>query len=144
MPDPQRPKVSAELSAALAVWTSEEGRRWPSWEAAKEALLPWYGGDDARVGSWQGKRVRALPDGSWCAAPVRQRLRRDPQRGVRVEREGPPESRSRALRLRCGRAHTAETRRGRETPSEPPSAAAPPRQGGDAERASLRAPGGLT
>ena len=71
------PELTPELSTALGEWHEESGRRWPSWAAVREALLPWYG-DAKRVEGWRGKRVRPLPGGSWWSDvnPAAMRLAR--------------------------------------------------------------------
>ena len=54
------PAAHVADSAALARFASSDGRRFPSWEKARAALLPWYDGDEGRVDSWRNKRVRPL------------------------------------------------------------------------------------
>jgi len=64
---------------ALARFAAPEGRRFPSWEHARRALLPWYDYDESRVDKWRGTRVRQI---SQCGEvwsdinPAAQRLAR--------------------------------------------------------------------
>lgn len=68
-----------QTAAALDAFVAPGGRRFASWEAAREALLPWYDNDGPRVDGWKGSRVRQLPDGAWWSDvnPKAQRLARD-------------------------------------------------------------------
>lgn len=70
------PPPSRQWRRALEQFAS---RRFESWEAARENLLPWYDGDSTRVDGWRGKRVRELPDGTWWSDinPAAQNLARE-------------------------------------------------------------------
>jgi pimeloyl-ACP methyl ester carboxylesterase len=73
------PLADEAQRAALAKFAPLEGRRFPTFEAAKAALLPWFDGDAARIDGYKGKRIRRQPDGSFHSDlnPLAQRLARD-------------------------------------------------------------------
>ena len=77
--EPATPVVSDSQRQALERFALPDGRRFPTFEAAKAALLPWFDGDEARIESYRGKRIRSQPDGStWTDLnPLAQRLARD-------------------------------------------------------------------
>ncbi|EOD18058.1 hypothetical protein EMIHUDRAFT_432258 [Emiliania huxleyi CCMP1516] len=74
------PELSAEKRREVAAWgdggEGAPGRRFASWGACREALLPWYDADEVRVDSWRNKRVRPHPDSSWWSDinPLARRL----------------------------------------------------------------------
>ena len=77
--DGAAPLADDAARAAVDNFSKPGGRRFASWEAARAAILPFYG-DEPRVDSWKGKRVRAAPGGgSWWSDinPAAQRLARD-------------------------------------------------------------------
>jgi pimeloyl-ACP methyl ester carboxylesterase len=63
----------------LKGWARAEGRLFASWEAAKKALLKWYPGQEGRVDSWKGKRVRPTAGGAWWSDlnPAAQHMARE-------------------------------------------------------------------
>ena len=67
--------LNERQTTALARFGTPDGRRFASWDAARAALLPWYG-DERRVDGWKNVRIRQLPDGSWWSDinPKAQRL----------------------------------------------------------------------
>lgn len=64
---------------ALEGFADLGGRKFPSFEAAKAALRPWFDDDEPRIDSYRGKRIRELADGSsWSDLnPLAQRLARE-------------------------------------------------------------------
>lgn len=76
---PAAPALSDELERAVVRFAAPDGRRFPTFEACRAALLPFYDEDAARVDSWRGTRVRRRADGSWWSDinPAAARLARD-------------------------------------------------------------------
>jgi pimeloyl-ACP methyl ester carboxylesterase len=74
---PVAPPSAAEAEA-LGRFAVDDGRRFASFEACRDALLPFYQ-DAERVDKWRGTRVRQRWDGSWWSDlnPAAQRLARE-------------------------------------------------------------------
>ena len=74
-PSPRDNDLTPEQRHHLQTFASEDGRSFKSWDAAREALLAWYG-EAAWVDSWKGNRVRQVGDGSWWSDinPLARRL----------------------------------------------------------------------
>jgi len=71
--------TDAAGQAALDRFTQSDGRLFGSFAAAKQALLAWYPGEDERIDSWEGKRVRPTAAGGWWSDinPAAQQLARE-------------------------------------------------------------------